>query len=75
MGLFAVVEVKCPGCGNVVEFQSKAAAGTRDEVGHFDLETAPVSILLDLNGESKTCSVCKCDPTIVVDVVSRVAVH
>jgi len=56
MGMYDSVEIKCRGCGGEVEFQSKVG----DCLLHwYTLDSAPVEILLDLNGETQTCT--KCD--------------
>lgn len=56
MGLFDYVEVLCPSCGGIVEFQSKGAAFPRQEKHVFEDITEPMRA--DLIGKREACYSC-----------------
>ena len=57
MGMFDIVMVPCPSCGECAEFQSKSGAC---RLAEFTLEEAPDDVLLDVNRHApnrcRTCS-------------------
>lgn len=55
MGCFDSVWVACRGCGNPIEFQSKAG-----ECGllSYSVDDAPLGILADIDGDSEACLKC-----------------
>jgi predicted RNA-binding Zn-ribbon protein involved in translation (DUF1610 family) len=55
MGLFDRVLVACPQCGESIEFQSKAGDCW---LADYTVETMPVSIAADLDGEVERCRTC-----------------
>lgn len=55
MGVFDMVHVPCPNCGEPVEFQSKALYGSMDR---FTLENAPTPILIDIMNAPDYCMAC-----------------
>lgn len=52
MGMFDSVNVKCPKCGEVVEFQSKAGNCYLD---NYFINKVPISIAIALHGSKETC--------------------
>ena len=67
MGCYDTCRIECPECGAWVDVQSKAGecSGSR-----FPLEKTPISILADIENESKNgrimCFSCGCDLAIVI---------
>lgn len=57
MGIFDMVFVDCPHCGEPVEFQSKASEDAY--MRHFTLADAPAEILADIMNDPNHCQ--KCD--------------
>jgi hypothetical protein len=55
MGMFDRVNVTCPRCGGLVEFQSKAGACVLADYGPGN---APPAIMEDLDGEVGHCEDC-----------------
>ena len=55
MGCYDSVYTKCPGCGSLVEFQSKAS---ERQLATYGLDAVPLKIAEDLNGQVRLCSVC-----------------
>ena len=55
MGMFDRVWVRCPDCGEMIEFQSKASNCLMDD---YDLECAPLSILQDISSDTEYCENC-----------------
>jgi hypothetical protein len=60
MGCFDSVRVRCPSCGEKVEFQSKAG---NCWLAEFTLETAPKRIKFDLVDKSV---VCRCGAVVTI---------
>lgn len=56
MGLFDMVFVDCPHCGQPVEFQSKAAE--RPYMYRFTFEDAPHEVLVDILNSPEHCEHC-----------------
>ena len=52
MGLFNSVYAKCPECGELIEFQSKAG---NTECSTFSLSAVPIEIAQDIIGEIVWC--------------------
>lgn len=56
MGVYDVIEVSCPECGTMVEFQSKSGGCT---LTYYNLDNVPDSVLQDINRHSPyTCDNC-----------------
>lgn len=53
MNAFDSVEAKCPNCGTLVEFQSKAGSRT---LARYHPSRVPQSIALDLSDTTEVCS-------------------
>jgi len=56
MGMFDSVWVKCPYCGDRVEFQSKAGQCL---CNHYVINNVPAPIAADIIGAVETCDNCK----------------
>lgn len=56
MGMFDSVNVPCPKCGALVEFQSKAGECTLEQ---YRLDTAPARIIGDISQDRERCPNCK----------------
>lgn len=55
MGCFDSVEARCPNCGNVLEFQSKAGKCVLET---FKSECVPMAIAFDVIGNMACCQAC-----------------
>lgn len=56
MGMFDSVNVPCPRCGEMLEFQSKAGDCTLAE---YRLDNAPPEIIGDISRDQQWCSGCQ----------------
>lgn len=72
MGMFDSVHVKCPHCGEFVEFQSKAGdCILRD----YQPDDVPSDIALDVDGKVSECQNCKELVKIVIDTIPVLTVR
>lgn len=55
MGMFDIVWVPCPRCGERIEFQSK---GGMCILHDYEFTDAPAEVLMDLNGDEWRCTKC-----------------
>ena len=55
MGCYDSVNIPCPTCGEMVEFQSKAGDRCLDT---YEYSSVPVEIAIDLDGASSWCKCC-----------------
>jgi predicted RNA-binding Zn-ribbon protein involved in translation (DUF1610 family) len=55
MGMYDSVIARCPNCGNIIEWQSKAG---KCSLYTFDIEEVPVEIAVDIAGETVECPEC-----------------
>ena len=55
MGCFDSLIVPCPGCGDSVEFQSKAGDCS---LARYTVQDVPLKIAQDLDGEVRHCHDC-----------------
>ena len=71
MGVYDSVQVPCPECGEIREFQSKSGACV---MGWYSLSDAPADVMEDVNrhGE-RSCR--KCGTVFLVDALNREAVR
>ncbi len=69
MGMFDSVYVRCPKCGQNVEFQSKG--GECILAAYTDLNNIPVDVASDLN----TAESCDCGNTVSIVVPSTVSIR
>ena len=55
MGMFDVVHIGCPTCGDTLSFQSKGGECRLIEYSSFD---APPSVIGELHGQEQVCNGC-----------------
>jgi len=55
MGVYNTILVNCPGCGALVEFQSKSGSSS---MSVFRISAMPYKDLKDIIGESWSCGNC-----------------
>lgn len=77
MGCYDSVVVKCPRCGNTLEYQSKADMCLMREL---TVDCVPAAIAADLDGEIHDCKcgsriMLRCPPDILCGVAMRVVVE
>ena len=72
MGMFDSVMVKCPECGEEIEFQSKAGECLCEV---YPEENVPVVVAADISGEKCVCHKCQTPFTIFTELVSHVRVR
>ena len=76
MGSFDILRFKCPGCGHTNQFQTKVGDFVLDE---YTLETAPLSILADINEVAAAgfvkCKKCRKELRFPVKMIIDVKVH
>lgn len=71
MGVYDSVQVPCPECGEMREFQSKGGACV---MGWYSLADAPDDVMSDVNRHgARACR--KCDTVFHVDALNREAVR
>ena len=54
--MYDSILVRCPNCGNAVEFKSKAGGGMLQT---YRVPAVPIAIARDVDGRSEECSKCK----------------
>ena len=67
MGMFDTVMIKCPHCGDELEFQTKSGECV---LSYFTQEAIPPEIARDLNGISDECY--HCGEKIKLEVISPI---
>ena len=68
MGMFDSVNVRCPECEAVVEFQSKAGACNLSE---YSTDRVPLVIALSLHNTVEVCGSCNSTVQISYDIAPR----
>jgi hypothetical protein len=69
MGMFDSLYVKCPSCGEQVEFQSKRGACGLYRYNIYDV---PIEIAVDLKNETQQCDNCKNFVTLKVQTMALI---
>jgi len=71
MGMFDTVNVPCPKCGEISQFQSK---GGDCVLAEYELHTAPADVLSDVNRHApNTCE--KCGTQFAVTVITKAVAY
>lgn len=55
MGMYDEIGIRCPSCGHVVVFQSKAGECVLEQ---YEQDAVPVAIAADIEGDSWSCPGC-----------------
>lgn len=72
MGCFDSVYVKCPGCGEEIEFQSKAGDCLLQT---FYEDDVPTKLAVDIDGDTDQCPKCGMAVKIVAEVIKTCRVR
>ena len=72
MGMFNTIEITCPSCGGIVEYQSKGGSCQMETLAK---EAVTLCELADIADEVETCVHCGASVVVRVDVSVRVALH